>query len=133
MVAVNQVVSPDYLNSVYNIPITDIKCIEFVEQVLTIFMGWESLSPGGTLIITTKSETFWNKKTIRFNMKAWFPTGYRKAAEFYSPKYETEEDLKKGTDRRTTVFWKPNVFFKNGEAEFDFYTADSKNSYSVVI
>jgi siroheme synthase (precorrin-2 oxidase/ferrochelatase) len=91
------------------------------------------LAPGGLIIITTKSKTFGKGRKIKFNIKAWFPQGYRAVAEFYAPKYETEEELKKGPDRRTTIFWKPDVVFEDGNAQFDFYTADAKTNYSVVI
>jgi siroheme synthase (precorrin-2 oxidase/ferrochelatase) len=88
---------------------------------------------GGAVLITTKSKTFWQGRKIKFNIETLMPKGYREAAEFYSPKYETEKELKKGADRRTTIFWKPNVVFENGNAQFDFYTADYKTTYSVVI
>jgi hypothetical protein len=110
-----------------DIDINEIESIEVVEDVLF------STFPVRKIIITTKSKTYGKGRKIKFNIKSWRPKGYREAAEFYSPKYKTDEELRKGADRRTTIFWKPNVAFKNGNAQFDFYTADANNTYSVVI
>ena len=61
--------------------------------------------------------------------------GYQKRVEFYSPRYDTPETLKNFIpDLRTTIHWQPNVQAdSNGIASFNFYTADSETSYSVVI
>ncbi|MDR3246988.1 MAG: hypothetical protein LBT50_11240 [Prevotellaceae bacterium] len=118
----------------FDLDINDIASMEFLDpeydgslQMLPV------AAPGGALIINTKSGTWGKGRKIKFNIKAWWPKGYRKAAEFYSPKYETGEDMKKGLDQRTTIFWKPNVVLKDGKAQFDFYTADYKTTYSVII
>lgn len=36
-------------------------------------------------------------------------------------------------DLRTTIYWKPNVIFKEGEAEISFYAADSPVNYSILV
>ena len=63
------------------------------------------------------------------------PLGYQEQAEFYSPRYETEESREIGPpDLRTTIYWNPDVKVSaDGVASFDFYTADSPSDYSVVI
>jgi hypothetical protein len=121
------------LRDISDIPINDIECMEFVEPGNYSLAMLPFPAPGGLIIITTKSKTWGKGRKIKFNIKVWFPKGYREAAEFYAPKYGTEEELKKGPDRRTTIFWKPNVVFENGNAQFDFYTADTETTYSVVI
>jgi hypothetical protein len=62
------------------------------------------------------------------------PLGYKKAAEFYAPRYETEAQYYNPMpDLRTTIFWKPDVEVTDGTASIEFYTADANNtSYSVV-
>jgi hypothetical protein len=125
------------LRDIADLDIEDVESIEYIG--IHPLDGGNSLlklpleAPGGVMIITTKSKTLGQGRKIKFNVKTVMPKGYRKAAEFYSPKYETKDDFNQTFDRRTTVFWKPNVIFENGEAEFDFYTADSKTIYSVVI
>jgi len=60
--------------------------------------------------------------------------GFYKARQFYMPKYEhTETDAAK-KDLRTTIYWNPEIpTDKSGNAQFDFYNADGKGSYKVVV
>ena len=113
-----------------DINIMDVETIEIMKGAEAAVLG--SKGAGGAIILTTKRGDITPKNGIKFNMKTIMPKGYRKDVEFYSPKYETEEQMT-GTDRRTTIFWKPNVKISSGNAEFDFYTADSNSTYSVII
>ena len=90
---------------------------------------------GGAIVITTRKGYIAKDKTPNYNIKAVTPLGYQKPAEFYSPRYETEEQRESGPrDLRTTIYWNPNVIISpSGEAGFDFYSADSSTSYTVLI
>jgi hypothetical protein len=60
--------------------------------------------------------------------------GFYKAREFYSPKYDHRDSSKDFVDYRSTIFWKPNLITdKDGNASFDYYNADGKGNYRVVI
>jgi len=89
---------------------------------------------GGAVLITTGLN---EETTYKYtpHMVSITPLGYKLAAEFYSPKYET--DLERNTpkpDLRTTIYWKPDVQVIDGEASIEFYTADAANTtYSVVL
>ena len=87
----------------------------------------------GVIIITSKLGAD-NKPREKFNIKTITPLGYQVFKEFYAPKYETTEQRNSPkSDFRTTIHWAPYVITnENGEAEVDFYTADSKTTYSVV-
>jgi TonB-dependent SusC/RagA subfamily outer membrane receptor len=113
-----------------DINIMDVETIEIMKGAEAAVLGTRGAN--GAIILTTKMGDITPKKGIKFNMKTIMPKGYRKDVEFYSPKYETEDQMT-GIDRRTTIFWKPNVKISEGNAEFDFYTADSNSSYSVII
>ncbi|MDB5286807.1 MAG: TonB-dependent receptor [Mucilaginibacter sp.] len=59
--------------------------------------------------------------------------GFYKAREFYSPKYD-HQDNNKDLDYRSTIFWKPNLITdKDGNASFDYYNADGTGNYRIVI
>ena len=62
------------------------------------------------------------------------PLGYKKAVEFYAPKYETDSQRNSSRpDLRTTIYWKPDVQVTDGISNIEFYTADATNTtYSVV-
>lgn len=56
------------------------------------------------------------------------------AKEFYSPAYTVKNSDEKNIDRRSTIYWKPNVVTNvHGEAKFYFYTADTPGNYSIII
>ena len=63
------------------------------------------------------------------------PLGYAKQAEFYSPKYSTEESRKiVNSDIRSTIHWVPDLHLnEQGEALLSFYTVDRPSSYTVLI
>ncbi|HEY4197975.1 MAG TPA: hypothetical protein VGM63_20680, partial [Mucilaginibacter sp.] len=59
--------------------------------------------------------------------------GYYKAREFYSPKYENNI-TSPHPDLRSTIYWNPElVTDKDGNASFEYYNADGKGNYRVVI
>ncbi len=61
------------------------------------------------------------------------PQGYEKERSFYIPKYDVPANLNR-KDLRTTVYWNPNVATDaTGKANFEFYNADGKGKYKVVI
>lgn len=61
------------------------------------------------------------------------PMGYSKEREFYSPKYLPTATVS-ASDLRTTIYWNPKVVTDAaGNASFEFYNADGKGNYKVVI
>lgn len=94
------------------------------------------LGAGGVISIKTKgtmpiSETH---KDMRCQ-KLITPLGYQKPVEFYSPRYETKEEIAEiKQDLRTTIFWKPDIVTDSeGKSSFEFYTSDFATTYAVVI
>ena len=90
---------------------------------------------GGVLVITTKrpKEIELDSSSDANALKVSV-MGFYKAKEFYSPKYAVSDTSNKGNDLRTTIFWKPDVVTdKDGNASFNFYNADIKGNYKVVI
>jgi len=61
------------------------------------------------------------------------PLGYVKHLEFYKPKYETPES-KSVLDLRSTIYWNPSVLTDDsGKASVQFYNADGRGSYKVIV
>jgi len=90
---------------------------------------------GGVLVITTKNpREIEVESSLDANVLQVSVLGFYKAREFYSPKYEAADTSNAGKDLRTTVFWKPDVIIdKDGNASFNFYNADIKGIYRVVV
>ncbi|MET4080800.1 hypothetical protein ABIB40_000744 [Pedobacter sp. UYP30] len=61
------------------------------------------------------------------------PQGYDKSRTFYVPRYDVPANLNRN-DLRTTVYWNPSVVTDAaGKASFEFYNADGKGKYKVVV
>jgi len=111
----------------------EIKTIEVLKSGNTSIYGMNGA--GGVLVITTKKQgeievrNSSDRGAIQVSV-----IGFYKAREFYSPKYEVADTSNAGQDLRTTVFWKPDVITdKDGNASVNFYNADLKGIYRVVV
>lgn len=61
------------------------------------------------------------------------PLGYVEERKFYVPKYDTPE-RRAVNDIRTTIYWNPEVKTgEDGQAQLEYYNADGKGSYRVVV
>ncbi len=59
-------------------------------------------------------------------------TGFYKARQFYSPKYSV--DVSSTPDMRSTIYWAPSLQTdSNGHATFEYFNADTKGIYRVVV
>jgi len=91
--------------------------------------GFEGSTP--LLLINTKRGSY--AAITSPNIVTYMPKGYYKAREFYSPKYDTPPN-KPLEDLRTTIYWNPNVATdKDGNASLEYFNADVKGSYRIVI
>ncbi|MCY1507558.1 hypothetical protein D9M68_418390 [compost metagenome] len=81
--------------------------------------------------ITTKggTGTFLKRTPNTYLIK---PPDYGDTRVFYSPKYTVVNRNDKTQDLRSTLYWQPNLVTNlNGEARFNFFSADRKGSYTV--
>ncbi|HTK20023.1 MAG TPA: hypothetical protein VL442_10935, partial [Mucilaginibacter sp.] len=121
----------DVMNSV---PVSDIASVEIITDAsLAAIYGVRGA--GGVIIVTTKR---WNDYQSANGFKANFvyfsPTGFYKARTFYSPKYDSPKTNMQFSDLRTTIYWNPFVNTDpTGKAQFEFFNADSKGTYRIVI
>ncbi|MCX2573214.1 Ig-like domain-containing protein [Pedobacter sandarakinus] len=61
------------------------------------------------------------------------PQGYNKERQFYSPRYDVPANMNRN-DLRTTIYWNPKVVTDaTGNTSFEFYNADGKGQYKVII
>jgi hypothetical protein len=60
--------------------------------------------------------------------------GYNIAREFYTPRYEVQEDSHKLEDVRTTLYWNPKVTTDStGRTKVSFFTSDISSGYRVEV
>ncbi|HEY9001095.1 MAG TPA: hypothetical protein VIM89_07070 [Mucilaginibacter sp.] len=127
------ILSGDYLN---NLDANNIYSIEVLRSVESRTIYGTSIAKGGALVITTKSTADPNYVTsVRPAGLITYPfTGFYKARSFYVPKYDHPKKDGEPLDLRTTVYWNPYIITdKDGNASFDYYNADTKGTYRVVI
>lgn len=115
------------------IPPTDVASVEVLRNInYTSIYG--SYGGNGLLIITTK---IGRTPSLNYQPKGLLslqPKGFSFADEFYKPAYEADSEQTYNKDRRTTIHWEPMlVTDKEGKASFDFYTADEKGAYKILI
>ncbi len=69
------------------------------------------------------------------NVVLYSPLGYQRARTFYHPKYDTPQKRENSPkDYRLTIFWSGDIIpDQDGNAEFEFYTADKDSSYRIVV
>jgi hypothetical protein len=72
---------------------------------------------------------------LNTNLVAVDYAGLQLQRNFYSPVYETKEQLERRIpDFRNTLFWAPDVFVeKNGTTNVEFYSSDLPGKYIVVV
>ncbi|WP_233509674.1 carboxypeptidase regulatory-like domain-containing protein [Pedobacter chinensis] len=61
------------------------------------------------------------------------PQGYNKERQFYSPRYDVPASMNRN-DLRTTIYWDPKIVTDaTGASSFEFYNADGRGQYKVII
>jgi len=93
-------------------------------------------APGGALVITSKrggEDARRISPKPLFGLTTYTFKGYQKSRSFYSPKYSSQNAPAK-TDLRTAIYWNPNILTdKEGKATFDYFNADTRGTYRIVI
>lgn len=91
---------------------------------------------GGLLIITMKNGS--ERKYLTADSPTGLITypfkGYYKARTYYTPKYTAANKDSGILDLRSGIYWKPDVLTgADGTAMFDYFNADTKGTYRVII
>ncbi len=90
---------------------------------------------GGVLIITTKRGSSENGVLAdEPGIITYIAKGYYNARVFYSPRYDDPKTNMQIPDLRSTLYWNPNINTgSDGKASFEYFNADAKGTYRVVI
>ncbi|AYL94130.1 carboxypeptidase-like regulatory domain-containing protein [Mucilaginibacter celer] len=120
--------------SVDNYSATDIESVSVLKTADASIYGIRGAN--GVLILKTRK----NAAPIAVNsapapgLLYFTAKGFYKARTFYAPVYESTGSINNKPDNRGTVYWNPDVTTGNdGMAGFDFFNADTKGTYRVVI
>ena len=113
--------------------VADVESIEVLRSVnYTAIYG--SNGGGGLLIITSKTGSSAMNNYKPAGIVAINPKGLHQNGEFYKPKYDVIDRSSPTQDLRTLIHWEPSIVTtEKGKANFDFFTADEKGTYLIVI
>ncbi|TSD66712.1 hypothetical protein FFF34_004700 [Inquilinus sp. KBS0705] len=116
-----------------NINPIDVERVEVLKYASTAIYGVEGA--GGVLIITTKQGVGLDPaNVISRGVLPLKIVGFYKARQFYAPRYDQENNSYKHADLRSTIFWLPQIATDvNGDASFDYFNADNKGTYQIII
>lgn len=116
------------------VPFNMIESIEVFKSAASVaIFGYKG--GAGVIMINTKKGVFTPIESNALNLHSICPLGYQLPLEFYSSKYETEEQRNsKVRDLKTTIYWSPNLSADaDGNISFDFFSADSKSNYTITL
>jgi TonB-dependent SusC/RagA subfamily outer membrane receptor len=114
----------------YNI--VDIESVKVLKNNDAAIYGVRGAN-GVLLIKTIKNKSIPINKTMAPGLITYAPKGFYKARTFYSPVYggSTPNAV---PDDRSTIYWNPDlVTDKDGSTSFDYFNADGKGDYRVII
>lgn len=123
--------NPDFLSY---IPPADVETIEVLRSGSYLALYGMRAGNGIIMINTKRGEASYDPNAYAKGIASHSPQGYYLSREFYSPDYENPKTNTKIPDLRTAIFWKPNIVTDaQGKASVDFFNADSKSQYKVII
>ena len=126
------------LGSGVNIDLVNPTTVEAVELLRGPNASIYGVSGGaGVMVITTRIDNRSDEPVSQQMSPGIFsiePNGFYKAREFYSPKYDTGKPAGNIPDRRTTIYWQPDLVTDvSGNASFNFFNSDAKGTYRVEV
>lgn len=120
-------------SNIDNLSVADVASVKMLKNVDAAIYG--SQGANGVLLITTvKNKGLPVNKKISPGLLSYAPKGFYKARVFYSPVYGGSATQSNKPDERSTIYWNPDIVTdKDGGASFDFYNADGKGNYRIVV
>jgi len=123
-------------SSLNDINASDIYSVEVLRSGFNRSVYGSSIEKGGALVITTKMavDPNYTSKQEPPGLITYAFKGYHAAKIFYSPKYSHPKTSEEPQDLRNTIYWNANIITsKDGKASFEYFNADTKGTYRVVI
>jgi hypothetical protein len=114
---------------------SDIYSIEILKSGAFTAMYGSSASRGAIIITMKRGGEYSKTNDITApGLTRHFFDRYYKARIFYSPKYGAGNSPAQLPDARTTIYWNPDlVIGPDGKTSFEFYNADTKGTYCIIL
>lgn len=123
-------IEPDQLSM---INVADVESIEVLRSInYTSIYG--SNGGNGILVITSKRGDSAMRRFTPKGIVTIMPKGIHMNRQYYKPKYDVSNSVNAAQDLRTLIHWEPSIVTnREGKASFDFYTADEKGQYLIIV
>jgi len=117
-----------------NINPADVESVELLDNLHNTAI-YGSKGAAGVIVITLKpGHKINNYYKYAPGVVTYAPKGFYVARTFYAPQYDNPHTNEKIADLRSTIYWNPTIVTSlDGKASFDFFNADGKGTYKVVI
>jgi hypothetical protein len=112
--------------------LTDIESAEIVRTTgKGVIYGTDRSSSGMVFLTSRRHSGSYGPPTP--DVITYQSSGFYKAREFYSPKYDATS-VTRQPDLRTTIYWKSDIVTdKDGNTSLSFFNADTKGTYRVTV
>jgi hypothetical protein len=97
------------------------------------FVGVGSTFPGGAISVYTKEKEVETQKPDKLEFVEY--KGYTIRKEFYNPDYSPANTKQPAADKRTTLYWNPDIFTdkETKSVKLNFYNNDFSRAFKVVL
>jgi len=121
----------DILNT---LNISDVASVEFLMDASLAAVYGVKAGSAVILVTTKRGDDDISNSSGTPTFASYVPVGYYKARVFYSPQYDAAKTDTRNADLRTTIYWNPDIITgTDGKASFEFFNADGKGTYRVVV
>ena len=114
-------------------PISEIDKIEIITDAANLAAFGSSGGNGVIAIYTRKGDGTYEVNKYVKGRTALQIKGFRKPAQFYSPRYTPANRENPAPDYRPTLLWEPELTFEGNKAHIEFYTSDELADYIIIV
>jgi hypothetical protein len=116
----------------YHYAVSEVDFIDILQSSAAGIYG--AMGGNGIIAVYTKTRAPDPGEEERKGMISFFHRGYSPRREFFSPKYDIEDESHVKPDYRRTLHWEPTLTTNDrGNVEFSFFTSDESADYRVEI
>ena len=121
-------------NLLDNVIVGDVESVEVLDNMHTTAIYGTQGSAGLFVITLKRGRKLNNYYHYSPGVVTYMPKGFYLAKEFYSPQYDNPQTNQKMADLRSTIYWNPTVVTgQDGKASIEFFNADGKGTYRVLV
>jgi len=116
-----------------NYSMTEIDKVEILKSAGNLAMFGSRGASGVIAIYTKKGVPSYGTNTFVKGTITQSIIGFAPYRKFYLPQYSADDKDKPEPDRRTTLYWNPNISLGKAKQMASFYTSDQQGVYRIIV